>query len=75
VTQEAAPAAKHSKHQTEFNRLKALALTLGRKLQLERRASDGRITYVITDQAQRFYFSHLHDVHGHLNALEGSSHG
>jgi hypothetical protein len=60
---------------SELTRLKDLAHSKGRKLKVISRASDGRLMYAVTHGNQLFTTSHLHDVLGHLNALEGAEHG
>jgi hypothetical protein len=61
------------RHRSDYKALQATAKALGRTLLLGRRADDGRIYYVVSHQAQAYHFTHLHDVLGHLNALEGAS--
>jgi hypothetical protein len=56
----------------EYKSLQARAAALERTLLLGRRSEDGRICFVMGHQGQSHYFSHLHDVHGHLNALEAA---
>ncbi len=58
-------------HKSSYMVLKDRLKQFGRTLALHRRAEDGRISYVITHGDQAFHFSHLHDVAGHANALEG----
>lgn len=43
-----------------------------RKLTRIYRAHDGRICYMVTQFGAAQYFTHLHDVHAHLAAIEAS---
>ena len=68
-------AQRSDRKRSEYKALQATAKALGRTLMLGRRADDARIYYVVRYQEQAHHFTHLHDVLGHLNALEGMSHG
>jgi hypothetical protein len=41
----------------------------GRVLTRSHRVPDGHVTFVVTSWAGARYFSHLHDVQGHLNQV------
>ena len=55
----------------EYARTKSEFALAGRTLTRARRAHDGRVSFVVTGWHGSRYFSHWHDVLGHLAALGG----
>ena len=53
----------------DFATMRALFALRGRVLTRSHRVPDGRITFVVTSWAGARYFSHLHDVQGHLSQI------
>jgi hypothetical protein len=53
----------------DFATLRAQFALRGRALTRSHRVPCGRITFVVTSWAGERYFSHLHDVQGHLNQV------
>lgn len=56
----------------DFDTLQARFALLGRELTRCHRAHDGRISYAVTRWGESRYFTHLHDVKAHLNAIGGA---
>ncbi len=64
IFQQSAPIAK------DFATLRAQFALRGRILTRSRRVPDGRVTFVVsTSWAGSLYFTHWHDVQGHLNQV------
>ena len=55
-----------------YSTLRAEFALLGVTLRRCHRAADGRITYEVTRNQHSRVFSHLHDLHAHLAALEAA---
>jgi hypothetical protein len=53
----------------DFATLRAQFALRGRALTRSHRVPCGRITFVVTSWAGERYFSHLHDVQGHLSQI------
>lgn len=53
----------------EYGTLQAQFALLGITLNRSHRAHDGRISYAVIRYSQTRYFTHLHDLQAHYNAL------
>lgn len=53
----------------DYSTLRAQFALRGRVLTRSHRVPDGHITFVVTSWAGARYFSHLHDVQGHLSQI------
>ena len=53
--------------------LQAQFALLGHSLQHNRRADDGRVTFIVSRWNQARFFSHLHDVRAFLNQIGGAA--
>lgn len=56
----------------DYANVRAQFALLGIALRRCHRAADGRITYEVTRNQHSRVFSHLHDLHAHLAALEAA---
>lgn len=56
-----------------YSTLRAEFALLGFVLRRCHRVDDGRVTYEATRNSQSRIFTHLHDLHAHLAALESAS--
>ncbi len=58
--------------QKQISTLRAEFALRGHVLQINRRADDGRVTYVVSRWGQSRCFSHVHDLRAFLNQIGGA---